>query len=342
MRQIKLISTIDSHTAGEGTRLVMSGLPPIRGETLPDKLAYAAEHLAWLPGLLLGEPRGHKDLFGAILVPPGHPEAAAGVLFMDNVGYEPACGHATIGTVTCLLAAGIVEAVEPETHLVLDTAAGPVRATVAVRDGEAKSVTFENVPAFVFRRDVDVTVPGIGDLVVDVAFGGNFFAMVDVTANGLDLDLVPPSAGLLAEIGMRILAVLNERIAVHHPELPSIERIIDLRFYRDVAGGGTGSRNVVVLGDHMIDRSPCGTGTCAEMALRHDRGELAIGEDFVSESILGTRFTGRLLGRATVGRGSHAHAAVRPCITGSAYVTGFHNFVLQPGDPFPSGFRMGT
>lgn len=342
MRQIKLISTIDSHTAGEGTRLVMSGLPPIRGKTLPDKLAYAAKHLAWLPGLLLGEPRGHRDLFGAILVPPSHPEAAAGVLFMDNVGYEPACGHATIGTITCLLAAGIIEAIEPETHLALDTAAGLVRATAAVRDGEVESVTFENVPAFVFRRDVGVTVPGMGDLVVDVAFGGNFFAMVDVTANGLDLDLVPRSAGRLADMGMRILAAVNERVAVHHPELPGIERIIDLRFYRDVAGAGTDSHNVVVLGDHMIDRSPCGTGTCAEMALRHDRGELSIGEDFVSESILGTRFTGRLVGRATVGSGGNAHAAVRPCITGSAYVTGFHSFVLQPGDPFPAGFKMGT
>lgn len=342
MRQIKLISTIDSHTAGEGTRLVVSGLPPIRGETMPAKLAYAAEHLAWVPGLLLGEPRGHRDLFGAILVPPSHPEAAAGVLFMDNIGYEPACGHATIGTITCLLATGIVDAVEPETHLVLDTAAGPVRATAAVRDGEVECVTFENVLAFVFRRDVKVMVAGVGDLVIDVAFGGNFFATVDVTANGLDLDLVPSAAGRLADVGMRVLTAVNERVTVHHPELPDITRIIDLRFYDDVAEGGADSRNVVVLGDHMIDRSPCGTGTCAEMALRHAQGELAIGQDFVSESILGTRFTGRLLGPATVGSGDNAFAAVRPRITGSAYVTGFHSFVLQPGDPFPAGFKLAT
>jgi proline racemase len=309
---------------------------------MSEKLAYAAEHLAWVPGLLLGEPRGHKDLFGAVLVPPSHPEAAAGVLFMDNVGYEPACGHATIGTITCLLAAGIVEAVEPETHLVLDTAAGPVRASVAVRGGEAEHVTFENVPAFVYRRGVDVSVPGVDDLLVDVAFGGNFFAMVDVAANGLDLDLAPAASGQLADWGMRILAAVNERVAVRHPELTDIERIIDLRFYRDVAERGVDSRNVVVLGDHMIDRSPCGTGTCAEMALRHARGTLDIGEDFVSESILGTRFTGRLVGLTTVGEGDDAFAAVRPRITGSAYVTGFHNMVLQPRDPFPEGFLLGT
>ncbi|MFN2290601.1 MAG: proline racemase family protein [Anaerolineae bacterium] len=143
-------------------------------------------------------------------------------------------------------------------------------------------------------------------------------------------------------MGMRILAAVNGRVSERHPDLPGIERIIDLRFYRDVPGADTDSRNVVVLGDHMIDRSPCGTGTCAETALRHDRGELSIGEDFVSESILGTRFRGRLVGRATVGSGCNVRDAVRPCVTGSAYVTGLHNSVLQPGDPFPAGFRLGT
>lgn len=340
MKLTRTISTIDSHTAGEGTRLVLSGLPPIPGQTMAAKLAYAAEHLPWLPGLLLREPRGHKDLFGAVLVPPCSPGADAGVLFMDNLGYEPACGHATIGTITCLLATGSLPCREPETSLVLDTAAGPVRATARVQDGEVQEVSFVNVPAFCYRRDLAVTVPGLGDFVVDVAFGGNFFVLVDVDANRLPLALEPANTARLADAGMRLLAAVNEAVVVRHPDLPDLKRIIDLRFYRTLDQAGTHSRNVVVLGDHMVDRSPCGTGTCAEMALRHSRGELALGQDLVVESIIGTRFTGRLLAETQVGSGPDAIPAVRPRVTGQAYVTGLHQFVLQPGDPFPGGFLL--
>ena len=160
----KIISTIDSHTAGEGTRLVTSGLPPIRGQTVAEKLAYAEEHLAWVPGMLLLEPRGHKDLFGAVLVPPCDPEADVGVLFMDNQGYEPMCGHAVIGLVTSLLETGMFALVEPETVIVLDTPSGLVRAYAQIKDGDVTSVSFDNVPAFVYRSDVALKVPEVGDL----------------------------------------------------------------------------------------------------------------------------------------------------------------------------------
>jgi proline racemase/trans-L-3-hydroxyproline dehydratase len=333
----KIITTIDSHTAGEGTRLVTAGLPPLLGETMAEKLAYAQEQLAWVPGLLLREPRGHKDLFGAVLVPPCAPEADAGLVFMDNTGYEPMCGHAVIGIVTSLLETGSHTALEPETRLTLDTPAGLVRASAQVQDGVVQAVTFENVPAFVWRQDIELAVPQFGNLTVDVAFGGNFFFLVDATQ--LEIELIPANAARLAGLGMRILAAGNDQIAVRHPQLPHIDRIIDLRFYMATPGRAH-SRNVVILGDHMVDRSPCGTGTCAEMALRHTRGELDVGQDFVSESIIGTRFTGRIVAETSVGAGSDALDAVRPRITGRAHITGLQQLVLQPRDPFPQGFVL--
>ena len=333
----KIITTIDSHTAGEGTRLVTAGLPPIPGTTMAEKLAYAQKHLGWVPGLLLREPRGHKDLFGAILVPPCAPDADAGLLFMDNTGYEPMCGHAVIGVVTSLLETGSRAALEPETRLTLDTPAGLVRASAQVQDGTVRAVTFENVPAFVWRQDIKLPVPPFGTLTVDVAFGGNFFLLVD--AAQLEIELRPANAVRLADLGMRILAVGNDQITVRHPQLPHIDRIIDMRFYVALAERA-GSHNVVILGDHMVDRSPCGTGTCAEMALHHARGELEVGQDFVSESIIGTRFTGRIVAETSVGSDSNALDAVRPQITGNAHITAFQQLVLQPADPFPQGFVL--
>lgn len=338
MRFSKLISTIDSHTAGECTRLVMSGLPPIPGQTMAERLAYAEEHLPWVPGFLLLEPRGHKDMFGAILVPPCSPDADVGVLFMDNQGYEPMCGHAVIGVATTVLETGMFEMTEPETLVTLDTPSGPVQVYAQVEDGRVASVSFENVPAFVYRSDVALHVPEVGEVTVDVAFGGLFFVFVN--ARQLGIELVPASAARLADLGMRILAVANEQVTVRHPELPHIDRIIDLRFYVEPGSEGADSRNVVILGDHMVDRSPCGTGTSAETALRYARGQLEVGESFVTESIIGTRFKGQVVAETQIGSGSEVFPAVIPRITGSAYVTGFHRFVLDAEDPFPQGFRL--
>jgi len=337
-RFLKYISTIDSHTAGEGTRLVMSGLQPVPGQTMAEKLAYAKEHLSWVPGLLLLEPRGHKDLFGAILVPPCSPTADIGVLFMDNTDFEPMCGHAVIGIVTTLLETGMFEMVEPVTLITLDTPSGHVRARAQIMDGHVQAVSFENIPAFIFRSDVTLKVPEVGDLVVDVVFGGLFF--VCVNALHLEIELIPDNAARLADLGMRILAAANEQIPVRHPELPHIDRIIDLRFFVEPGSDGADSRNVVVLGDHMVDRSPCGTGTCAEIALRYARGQLGLGEPFVTESIIGTRFTGQVIAETQVGSDSEIFPAVIPEVTGSAYITGFHQFVLDGEDQFPEGFRL--
>ena len=334
----KIISTIDSHTAGECTRLATSGLPPIPGQTMADKLAYAEEHLSWVPGYLLLEPRGHKDMFGAILVPPCSPEADVGVVFMDNQGYEPMCGHAVIGTATTVLESGMFEMTEPETRITLDTPSGLVHAYALVERGRVREVSFDNVPSFVYRSDVALHVREVGEITVDVAFGGLFFTFVD--ARQLEIELVPENGAHLADVGMRILATTNENVEVHHPDLPHIDKIIDLRFHVEPGSEGADSRNVVILGDHMVDRSPCGTGTSAETALRHARGELRLGESFVTESIIGTRFTGQAVAETQVGSGSEVFPAVIPRITGRAYVTGFHRFALDAEDPFPQGFRL--
>jgi len=337
-RFLKYISTIDSHTAGEGTRLVMSGLPPIPGQSMAAKLSYAEKHLSWVPGFLLAEPRGHNDLFGAILVPPCSPTADIGALFMDNTKFEPMCGHAVIGIVTTLLETGMLEIVAPETLVTLDTPSGLISAQAQIMDGNVSAISFENVPSFVYRSDVALKVPEVGDLVVDVVFGGLFF--VFVSAHQLGIELIPENSTRLASLGMRILAAANEQIPVSHPELPHINKIIDLRFYGDASSEAADGRNVVILGNHMVDRSPCGTGTCAEVALRYARGQLGLGESFVTESIIGTRFTGQLIAETLVDNGSEAFPAVIPRVTGSAYITGFNQFVLDDSDPFPEGFRL--
>jgi len=330
----KVVSTVDTHTAGECTRLVTGGLRPLQGATMAAKLAYAEKCLPEAPQLLLLEPRGHKDMFGAILTEPCSAEADVGVVFMDNQGYEPMCGHAIIGTATTVLEVGMFPKHEPETLITLDTPSGVVRANASIEQGSVKSVSFQNVPAFVYRSDVVLQVPDVGEVAIDVVFGGLFFAFVD--ARQLALDLVPANAGRLADLGMRILAVANEEIDIRHPDLPHIERMIDVRFYLEPGSDGADSRNVVILGDHMVDRSPCGTGTSAETALRSAQGRLEVGDSFVTESIIGTRFTGELVSKTEVGEFS----AVVPRITGSAYLTGFHRFVLQPEDPFPAGFQL--
>ena len=330
----KMITTIDSHTAGECTRLVTGGLPPLRGKDMAEKLACISENFPQLPGYLLLEPRGHKDMFGAVLTEPCSPEADIGVIFMDNQGYEPMCGHAVIGTATTVLETGMFPLHEPQTLVTLDTPSGLVRAYAQVREGRVQSVAFENVPSFVYQNDIILNVPDWGQLTIDIVFGGLFFVFVDAAQIGLDL--TPGNAHSLANLGMRILAVANQTVKVEHPNLPHLDKIIDLRFYRQPGPNGADSRNVVILGDHMVDRSPCGTGTSAETALRHAQGCLQVGERFTTESIIGTQFTGEVVEETTVG----PYPAVIPRITGSAYLTGFHRFVLAPDDPFPAGFCL--
>ena len=324
------IEAVDSHTEGMPTRVVTAGVDPIPGATMLErKLRFESERDE-LRLLLMREPRGHPAMSGAILQPPARADADWGVLFIEVSGCLPMCGHGTIGVATVLVETGMVAVTEPETVVRLDTPAGLVTARVAVREGRAEAVTIRNVASFLHARDQVAQVPGLGDVSYDMAFGGNFYAIVEAASVGLDVD--PARAGELIDAGDRIRAV------VPAPVHPADERIGGCHHVIFHAPGrdGAHARNATAIDPGWLDRSPCGTGTCARMASLHARGELAIGEDFVNESVIGTRFTGRLVEETDVG----GVPAVVPEVTGRAWITGMGQYLLDDRDPFPAGFAL--
>jgi proline racemase len=329
---MRLIHTIDSHTGGEGTRLVISGLPDLRGPSMIEKLVEARQRLPWAPKLLLREPRGHKDLYGALLTPACDPRADLGLLFMSNSDYEPMCGHGLIGAVTCLLETGMV----PGPDLMIETAAGLISARADLQDGSALSVEFDNVPSFATHLDATLRLTDGRQLKVDVAFGGNYFLLIDAGQVGLELE--PANLNRLADLGMRCLSAANQQLQVRHPLHPQIDRITDVRFVTRMEDQS--SRNVVVLGDQMIDRSPCGTGTCAELAVRFARGQLRRGDLLTSQGILGTQFSAQVAAEAGPEFAGWPYPAIIPRLCGRAFLTGLHQFILKDDDPFPEGFLL--
>lgn len=335
MRFGKLISAIDSHTEGEPTRVVIGGVPVIPGATFSAKWAWAKEHLEGLRTLLMFEPRGHAGMSGSIITTPCTPGADVGVIYIEGSGFLPMCGHGTIGTCTVLVEAGLVPVTEPVTAIVLDTPAGLVRATVAVEQGVAKSVTIRNVPSFLYKAGVKVQVPELGQVVVDIAYGGNFYAIVPAASVGIEL--LPSQAHAITHKGALIRDAIFEQVEVRHPTIPAINRCTHVRFVAPSPNPMATTRNAVLYSAESIDRSPCGTGTSAEMAARYARHQMRLDETFTSESIIGTLFHGQLLEEVQEG----PFTAVIPAITGSAYISGIQQFVLDPRDPFPTGFYLG-
>jgi proline racemase len=305
------------------TRVVTAGVDPIPGATMLERKLHFEREMDDLRLLLMREPRGHSAMSGAILQPPTREDADWGVLFIEVSGCLPMCGHGTIGVATVLVETGRVEVTEPETVVRLDTPAGLVEARVAVEHGRARSVTIRNVASFLYERDRH-----IGDVVCDIAFGGNFYALVPVPS------VDPARADEYVRRGLELMAAVNEDPPVH----PLDERIAGCRHVVFHAPGSDGAhaRNATSIHPGWLDRSPCGTGTSARMAQLHARGELALGEPFVNESVIGTRFTGRLVEETRVG----PFAAVIPEITGRAWVTGSGTYVLEADDPFPAGFAL--
>jgi len=330
----QIISAIDTHTEGEPTRIVLSGLPSIRGTTMADKWAYARENMDHLRRALMHEPRGHRDMFGAILTSPCMPEADFGLMFMDSGGFLTMCGHGTIGTVMMLLEMGMVEAKEPETVVIFDTPAGLVKAHAVVEHGKACRAWIENVPAFLLKADVPVEVEGLGEITVDIAFGGNFFALISSDQIGFSLE--PRRVKDLVDIGLRVRDAVNQQVPVEHP----IEKHINKVELTEITGPPVHpeahARNIMIFGEGSVDRSPCGTGTCARMAEMYAKGQLKLGEPFVHESIIGSLFHGELLREEKVG----PLTAVVPRIGGTAYITGIQQFVIDPADPMKYGFLV--
>jgi len=327
------IFAVDSHTEGMPTRVVTGGVPALPGATMLErKLRFEAERDD-LRLLLMREPRGHGAMSGAILQPPLREDADWGVLFIEVSGCLPMCGHGTIGVATVLVESGMVEVSEPTTTVRLDTPAGLIEARVDVEDGRATGVTLRNVPSFLLARDREVEVPGLGRVTYDMAFGGNFYAILPAASIGLSPE--PERAGELIDAGLAIMAAIN---ATDRPVHPLDERIGGCHHVVLHAPGedGADARAATSIHPGWLDRSPCGTGTSARLAQLHARGELGVGEPFVNASVIGTRFTGRIVEETTVGD----LPAIVPEITGRAWITGKGEYVLEPDDPFPAGFAL--
>ncbi|MEV7794114.1 proline racemase family protein [Streptomyces sp. NPDC087512] len=333
MRSVRTISAVDSHTEGMPTRVVTGGVAPVPGGSMAERRRHAVAHLDELRRFLVDEPRGHSAMSGAILQPPTRPDADWGVLYIEVSGFLPMCGHGTIGVATVLVETGMVPVTEPETTVRLDTPAGLVEARVTVRDGRAEKVTLRNVDAFALELDATVRVPGLGDVRYDMAYGGNFYAIVELDQLGLPFDRARKDEILAA--GLSVMRAVNEQNRPVHPADPLIAGCKHVQF---LAPDSTArhSRNAMAIHPGWFDRSPCGTGTSARMAQLHARGLLPLDTEFVNESFIGTRFTGRLVGTAQVGQ----VPAVVPEFSGRAWITGTANYLLDPTDPFPHGFVL--
>ena len=327
------IHAIDSHTAGEATRIVIGGIPHVPGATMPEKKAYLEQNMDDIRTALMLEPRGHNDMFGSFILAPTVDEADFGIIFMDGGGYLNMCGHGTIGAVTCAVETGMVEMKAPITKVVLESPAGIIRAEAAVENNKVQSVSFKNVPSFLYKRDLVVELDG-KQITFDISFGGSFFALVHAAQLGLKIE--PNNATALTDVAMRLRDKINAEIEIQHPTLAHIKTVDLIEIYDAPTHPEATYKNVVIFGQGQVDRSPCGTGTSAKMAALYAKGELKQGEEFVYESILGTLFHGHVDELTKVGDLD----AIIPVVKGSAYITGFNHFVIDETDPLKHGFVL--
>ena len=331
-----MLTTVDYHTAGEPFRIVTSGAPVPVGTTVLDRRESAMSgELDALRALLCNEPRGHADMYGGFLVPPDDDGADLGVLFWHKDGFSTACGHGTIALATYAVDEGIVPAPDDgDVDVVIDVPSGRVRAVVRREAGRVVSVRFANVPSYVLARSVPVDT-SMQPCTADLSYGGAVYASVDATTVGLHV--TPEHLGDLIRLGRAIKWALNDLPEARHPSDPRLSGVYGTIWYEDVDGSdGLHQRNCTVFADGEVDRSPCGSGTSARLALLADDGTISTGQTLVHDSVIGTRFLGRVVGTAS----ADGHHAVLTEVEGSAYRTGEHRFVLDPRDPVGSGFQL--
>jgi trans-L-3-hydroxyproline dehydratase len=330
------LRTIDAHTAGEPLRLIVAGFPRVEGTTMLERREWVRANCDHLRTALMLEPRGHADMYGALLTEPEHPDSDAGVLFMHNEGYSTMCGHGVIAVVTMAIERGLIVPRGGDT-VVLDSPAGRIRAQASTRrDGDrtrVERVSFVNVPSFILHAAVPVRT-GTREIRADVAFGGAFYAIVDAESVGLAVR--PEYLDELRRAGMAIKRAVEAAVQVIHPSEPELRGIYGTIFTGPPSSDDAHLRNVTIFADAEVDRSPCGTGTCAVMAVLAAMGLLGAEQAFVHESIIGTRFRGRLAGETTVG----GLPAIVPEIEGEAYITGENVFLIDEADPLRHGFRL--
>ena len=329
----RVIHCVDAHAEGEPSRIIVGGVLDVPGTTMLEKMQHLEREGDELRRLLLFEPRGSAPLSLDLVLPSSHPEADAGFLIMESCSYEGMSGSNTINTATVLLETGMLAMTEPVTRLVLEAPAGLIRVRADCREGRCERITFENVPSFATHLDASVGVPGIGELRVDVAFGGAFCAFVD--AEALGFEIVPGEARELAELGERIRPAVAQQVEIAHPAEPALGVLSFIVFTAAPRDGGD-ARNATVVAPGRLDRCATGTATSARLAVLAARGLIDDGDAFVNESVIGTRLVGRIASRTTAGD----TPAIVPAISGRAWITGVHQFVLDPDDPFPEGFRL--
>ncbi len=327
-----VITTIDSHTEGEGTRLIVDGLPEIPGSTMMDKLDYFKTHHDDVRCLLTRPPRG-GELLAAMVTDNVTEDAAFGLVYMDAKRYPYLCGHATIGAVVTLAQCGYLALKEGQNKVPVDTPSGVMTVSVDYREGEVGTVAMDMVPSFVYDTAKEITVKGFGKLSVDLVCTGGFFAMVNT--DQLGISPVLENKNMLVDLGMKIIDAANEQLEVIHPLRPDVNTVDVTEFYDctdDIPL--TGGRGMVIYGESHMDQSPCGTGTAAKLTLLHHYGKIGMHQPYVNASPLGTTFEAALVGKTRIGEFN----AMITRIKGRAWVTGIHHFVLDKTDPFKEGF----
>lgn len=346
MKLSRMISAVDLHACGEPGRVITGGVLDVPGNTMFDKRLFVEKHMDDLRLRMLREPRGYPAANCNLVLPPTIPEADAGFIIMEQVEYPPMSGSNTICVVTALLETGIIRASGDTVHLKLEAPAGLISVEAQMRDGQVTAVTFQNQPAFAVHLDAKIEAPQLGTVRVDIAYGGMFYVIADAEQFGLRL--TADEARDIVRIGEVIKAASREQLPCVHPENPAISGITIAQLSAPAIGKADRRNAVVVSTGELdwkrpsswtgtLDRSPCGTGTCAKMAVLHAKGLLPLNQDFVHEGILGTTFTGRLIAETKTG----PYKAVVPTITGRAWITGFANYVVADDDPFPDGFVVG-
>jgi proline racemase len=347
MRFSRLITAVEAHAGGEPGRVVTGGIVDVPGATMFEKKRYLEAHRDEIRKLMLREPRGYPGLCANILLPPTTPEADAGFVIMEQMEYPAMSGSNTICVTTVLLETGILPMREPVTELTLEAPAGLIRVRAECRDGKVTSVTFRNVPAFAVHLDAPLEVPNVGTLTVDVAYGGMFYVIVDAAQVGLRI--TPDEGADIVRLGEVVKAAAREQLPAVHPDNPAISGVTVTEFSAPATLPGAAMKNTVVISTGVfdwekpatwtgvLDRSACGTGTCAKMAALHAKGQLPLETDFVHESIIGTTFTGRLIEETRIG----PYQAVVPTISGQAWIYGISQYLVDPSDPFPEGFTLG-
>src|SRR5262245_35243391 len=334
MKWERTITVNGWHVGGEENDVIIGGVLPPPGATMFEKKRYLETHGDGLRRSLLFEPRGKPTLCVNLVTPPTRPDCDVGLIIMESTDYPPMSGSNTICTVTVLLETGMLPMREPTTSLTLDTPAGPVPVVATCRSGKVERVQFTNVPSFATHLGAAIDVDGLGSITVDVAYGGAFFAIVDAPSLGFSVE--PKEARDLVALGNRITAAVARQIRVHHPENPDIRGVTFTLFAMPFGGPDTVSRNAVIVAPGRIDRSPCGTGTSARLAVLHARGLLAAGQTFVHESIIGSRFDAAIATQTTVA----GRPGIVPTIAGQAWITGVFQHGFDPSDPFRGGYTL--